>query len=198
MATQGPLYPSTAANDTSVGSLPWSNPNNAKVSDGVYTLVGGFPGTTNYLKVTNFGFSIPSGESVLGILVEIEKLGLIGTGITDYEVKLVKSDGTIGSTNKADTVSAWPATDEFVQYGSNSDLWGESWAYSDINSASFGVVLSAQPASAFPEVDSIRITITYGAGPTTNIKSVDGVAYASIKSIDQIAIASVKNIDGIA
>lgn len=63
----------------------------------------------------------------------------------------------------------------------------------------------ATPANTwYPGANSVnnQATATAGSGwvfeSTTDIKSVDGVAYASIKSMDQIAIASVKNIDGIA
>lgn len=143
MATQGPLYPGTATNDTSIGSFAWSNPSNAKISDGVFATastagstpsinsvkivkggtIGGnelsdgsnldttltyksFGGSSelwglswtsadinssgfgvafavqsngkdvivgNYLKVTNFGFSIPVGATINGILVEVEQ-----------------------------------------------------------------------------------------------------------------------------
>jgi hypothetical protein len=71
-ASQGPNSPGTMADDASVGTSAWSNPDNAKVSDNAYA-----KDTSNilshYLKASNFSFSIPSGATVVGIKVEIER-----------------------------------------------------------------------------------------------------------------------------
>lgn len=56
------------------------------------------------------------------------------------EVKIVKADGSIGSTNKAsDDVTTTTPTD--YNFGGASDLWSESWAAADINDVDFGVVV---------------------------------------------------------
>lgn len=54
-------------------------------------------------------------------------------------------------------------------------------------------------------LSSTEVTALYNSGngvqypfPTTNIKSIDGLAYSSVKSIDGLAVASVKSIDGLA
>jgi len=62
----------------------------------------------------------------------------------DNEVKIVKSDGTIGTTNKADTVNAWHYPPTYIPYGSSSELWNETWTAEDINDIDFGVVLSVK------------------------------------------------------
>ena len=65
--------------------------------------------------------------------------------VIDVEVKIVKADGSIGTTNKADT-NVWIVTDAqtYQPYGDNTDLWGETWTAANINDADFGVVLSAK------------------------------------------------------
>jgi len=62
----------------------------------------------------------------------------LGFGETIYwrDVKIIKSDGSIGSTDKATGTLESSATHTF---GGASDLWGEFWSYSDINDADFGV-----------------------------------------------------------
>lgn len=64
--------------------------------------------------------------------------------VIDASVKIVKSDDTLGSEDKADTGTAWPTTDTYASYGASDDLWDESWDYDDINSSNFGVVISAE------------------------------------------------------
>lgn len=59
----------------------------------------------------------------------------------DYQVKIVKSDGSIGSTNKGGS-NIIPLSDTYITYGGSEDLWSEAWSVSDINDSDFGVVYS--------------------------------------------------------
>jgi hypothetical protein len=132
------------------------------VSDDVYT-TSSPSNVSHYLKATNFGFSIPVGATINGILVEVERRNHTGTGIIkDSAAKIVKADGSIGSTNKADTINEWPSDDTYKSYGANNDLWDESWTPTDINNANFGFVLSSNnTAFAQGDIDHIRITVYF-------------------------------------
>src|SRR5438132_974299 len=57
----GPDSAATVVNDSSIGTIPWGGPTNAQgTSDGVFAFAGvGSGATSNYLKATNFGFSLP-------------------------------------------------------------------------------------------------------------------------------------------
>jgi Secretion system C-terminal sorting domain len=70
--TFGPNNPSTASNNAAVGTNPWLNTTNIVSSDNAYSSVS-LKGQTNYLRATNFGFSLPSTVNIDGIVVEIEK-----------------------------------------------------------------------------------------------------------------------------
>jgi len=54
---------------------------------------------------------------------------------------IVKSNGTLGTTDKA-TNTLISTTESYISYGSSSDLWGETWTPTDINDIDFGVVYS--------------------------------------------------------
>lgn len=184
MATQGPNSPGTAADDATVGTLAWSNPDNIKVSDNVYASASTstVPFTTHYLKATNFGFSIPAGATINGILVEIErKMSGPSVSVIDSEIKIVKSDGSIGSTNKS-TGATWQTVESYSSFGGSSDLWGETWTSSDINSSNFGAVLSATVNLRTANVDHIRITITYTevSKTMTGVSTVTGVSSVTL------------------
>ncbi len=176
MASQGPLSAGTGANQTGVGAIAWSNPGNIVSSNNTRaTAQTNGLSQTNYLKGTNFGFSIPSGSTIDGIIVEVERMKSgTGTSVKDYNIKIVKSDGSIGTTDKADTATNWPTTEAYKTYGSSSDLWGESWTYSDINDVDFGVVVVATIDGGGPKfmsvanVDHIRITVYYTAGGSSS------------------------------
>lgn len=169
--SEGPNSPGTMADDAAVGTLTWSNPDNAKVSDSSYAsaLVISSVGITHYLKATNFGFTIPSGATIDGILVEIERKASGQGTVTDEFVKIVKADGSIGSENKADVGTQW-TTEEYASYGASDDLWSESWTAENINDADFGVVVSAdmwaqEDRGMTAYVNHIRITVYYTEAP---------------------------------
>lgn len=168
MASQGPQSPGTAGNNSGVGSIDWSSPNNAKVSDNAYATVSPSPFDvlSHYLTVSNFGFTIPAGATINGITVEIERKASANgvNNITDNSVKIIKSSGSLGATNKADTVSLWPTSDAFATYGSAADVWGETWLSSDINNANFGVAIAVNmnySTTVTASIDFIRITVDY-------------------------------------
>lgn len=169
MLSQGPKSPSTLADDASFGTIVWTNPSNASSSDNVYAeaTTGSDGVNSHYLKATNFGFSLPTNAIIRGILVEVERQSnSVGIQFArDSRVRIVKS-GTIGSTDKADTVTLWPLADAYVSYGSIADLWGELWTVSDINNSTTGFVIAAQdPAGAgsglLADIDHIRMTVYY-------------------------------------
>lgn len=170
MASQGPNSPGTTANDAAIGTLAWGTTSNAVSSDDSYAerLLSSFA-ASQYLKVTNFGFSIPSGATIDGILVEIELKTDSGSFyIQDNSVKIVKG-GTISGTDKKRAGSSyWTPSEAVISFGGATDLWGVSWTDSDINSSGFGVGISARidtgKASSTAQIDHIRITVYYTAG----------------------------------
>lgn len=100
----------------------------------------------------------------------------------DEEVKIVKSDGTIGSTNKA-SASAWSNSDAYTTYGGPYDLWGETWTYADINDSDFGVVISANDGftnSEYLKATNFGFSIPSGA-------TIDGIQVDIEKQRGQLA-----------
>lgn len=166
MAAQGPLSPGTEADDASIGTQVWDfiSEGTALSQDDGYASASLTVGQeTHYIKVTNFGFSIPAGSTIQGIAVEIERL--CGNCV-DLSICIVKG-GAISATDKS-VGAAWPVSDldSYGTYGGASDLWGESWTADDINASNFGVVFSASVPSGGPfsaRVDHVRITVTYTA-----------------------------------
>ena len=71
MASEGPNDPGTITN-VAYGTQAWANPSNAGSSNDSYA-TRTLSGVSDYLRATNFGFAIPSGATIDGILVEVEK-----------------------------------------------------------------------------------------------------------------------------
>jgi hypothetical protein len=163
----GPRAATVEVNEAVTGSnSSWTTVINARVSDNIYD-INSMPnlGFSDRLKLTGFGFTLPTNAIISGIRVEVEKSVTGGLVIRDKDVMLVKAGVTQTATNKAVT-TAWPSVDAFSTYGSNTDLWANTWTGSDINNAGFGIAISAERNinSGAPQdarIDFVRITVCY-------------------------------------
>lgn len=168
MATAGPNFPGTAVDDTSTGVRVWTNTGNIFAKDASYastTAAVTFSGNvSHYLKATNFGFSIPSGATINGITAVYTRCGS-GFAAKDVNMFIVKA-GTLVGTNKR-SGTPWSASGVMRDdtYGGTSDLWGTTWAYTDINDTGFGIAMncgsSSFKGSTTPRVDSVTLSIDY-------------------------------------
>jgi hypothetical protein len=158
----------TGADDASTGSQAWSNPGNITADDGSVASVT-LPGPhdlSHYLKATNFGFAIPAGAIITGIVASVERSS-DGVVQIDSEVRIVKG-GVIGSTNKA-IGTLIPGSLTLQDFGGVTDLWGETWTPADINASNFGFVYAgAEGTFKTISVDQMKITVYYTAN--TGIK----------------------------
>lgn len=166
MAVQGPNFPNNGVNDNSIGTVAWTNPGNITLDDGSYAQASILFSNayTNYLVASNFGFAIPDGSQIDGILVEIDRMKTPSSdSVTDNSIVIRKSNGTYGTVNKA-IAGEWPTVFTYQNYGGAEDLWGESWTAADINNSNFGVALSSNfmpDIQSIGRVDVIRMTIYY-------------------------------------
>ena len=165
VATNGSVF------DNADSGFPssWVTPENAELSDDIYSTVslGLFNPNSKYLTVTGFGFSLSVRAVVLGIKIDIERSTAIG--ITDYSIKIIKG-GSISGDEKA-TATAWAASDQYDTYGSSTDLWGLTWSASDINGSDFGIAIAAHRTSGAgtAKIDHVRTTVYYSiAGYATS------------------------------
>jgi hypothetical protein len=162
----------TAVNDASIGSLAFNNTNNAFTSDNnranATALAVLFSGSTNYLKVTGFGFSIPSYASICGIEIQVEKraTGLnILSWVRDNDIRIVKNNAVTGD-DLGDDATDWSTTESTFTYGSTNNLWGTTLTPAEVNASNFGIAISAQMTgllAALPsaQIDNIRMTVYY-------------------------------------
>lgn len=172
MASQGPRFAGTGATlanaGTSENSDAWVNPGNISADDGSEATITAAtydsPDISELLVVSNFGFSIPEGSAIDGIVVEIERRNSAGAA-SDNRVQLARGTtfASLVGTNKADLPTDWPTATAVATYGSATDTWSAGLTYADVNSSSFAVMLSVQADAANTDiqVDFIRVTVHY-------------------------------------
>lgn len=152
---------STFTSDPSMGSEVWTRPENARASDDLYASANLATGNqTRALRATGFGFAIPDGAVIRGVVVEVEQSELLpGATIQNDQVRLVVSGGIQGE-NRAGGVLT--TEDDVQTYGSPTDTWVLTLTPSKVNSSDFGVALSYLALlDDTIRVDHIQITVYY-------------------------------------
>ncbi|MEN9323885.1 MAG: hypothetical protein RL699_1665 [Bacteroidota bacterium] len=195
--TSGAKDAGTAVNATGVGTVAWGTPGNITAAGTPYaTMSVAANATTNYLRATNYGFTIPANATIQGISVSINKSssGTTSPFLRDNVVSLVKA-GTIQTTNKALTGTNWSNSGlAVVNYGGAADLWATTWTPADLNNANFGVVLAASNSNANARtatVDYIRVTVSYSIEGSLDWYTVSsgGSAIATGSTFNPVGVA---------
>lgn len=153
--------PSNGANGGG-GDVSWTSASNITADDLNYAQVSLSAGqTSDWLIADAFGFSIPSGATIDGVLVSIKKYGM-GT-VNDASVMLC--DGTVRTGDDKADLSAWAGMVTNVDYGGSTDDWSAGLSRADVNASAFGVHLKATSAGgATALVGYVEITVYYSGG----------------------------------
>lgn len=169
--TAGPNSGGTFATDCGVdeGVRLWDNASNAASSNNVYATISAVQtdDVSCFIVATNFGFAVPGGSTINGIVVEWERRSDHEDFVEDAPItlheRIVKGD-VIGTADKSDATE-WESTDTYHSFGGASDLWGETWTTTDINASDFGAAgcgfIAANNALTTAYVDHCRITVYY-------------------------------------
>lgn len=160
------LNPTACANDNSVGTVNWTNPGNALTSNDARATASVDGTTTRYLLCDGYGFAIPAGATITGIIVNLERRSSStgNGGSNDSSVRMVKGGVIVG--NNGATTTDWPTTEAVEAHGGSADLWGTTWTPAEINAADFGVAVSATKpnsggAAHTVSIDLVQITVHY-------------------------------------
>lgn len=162
----------TGASDTGIGAAAWTSPGNITAEDSSSaSCTASGSDITHGLQATNFGFSIPSGATIDGVVATFRRRYVFGTPV-DYSVRLIKG-GVYTGTDKA-LGAFWPPAFSKDSFGGSTDLWGTTLSDTDVNASNFGVMIQAQDDTGFSstfEVDSVEMTIHYTEGGGSGQKS---------------------------
>lgn len=187
MASAGPNSGSavSTSSDTTYGTgveKPWSDTGNVFADDGAYAqgeLGSGAVAYTERLDITGFGFAIPAGATIDGIVASINAWSNNSArAVRDVQVRLLIG-GTPSGTNLADG-RTWTA-EATENYGGISNTWGLTPSVAQINASNFGIGLQFDNNGAttlrVPRLDHVTLTVYYtagGGGGTTYTQSASG------------------------
>lgn len=163
MASQGPNSGGSAANDTTNSTLTWSGISNALSSDNFRASRTLNTGDTlsAYLKITSFGFSLPTGSTIDGIVSEFEAQSSTANKSNWADIRLVKAGTVVGS--NLSSGATLTASDVYYSFGSSTELWGTTWTEAEIESTGFGTAAAIGGPGTGNNglIDHVRITVYY-------------------------------------
>ncbi|KKL96539.1 hypothetical protein LCGC14_1843470, partial [marine sediment metagenome] len=145
----------------------WETPNNANAQDDSETYVvftEQNQDSSDWIRLTNFGFNIPASASINGIKVEMDRFVTQALAIQDGAIFLRNTTGQVG--NDKSTGADWDIDDNgiYTVFGGLSDLWGKSWTVAEINSSQFGIDLYIEYSGSGDvnaNLDHLQITVNY-------------------------------------
>lgn len=162
------MFPGTVEDKSGVGTVSWSEPENAAAEDeasaGVTLGVGE---SSHYLYAHDLGFELPSDAVIQGI----EPRGLIAgnLGVRELHARIVKGGVVKTSVDTADEEVLLPSASapEWRSWGGPAQLFGQSWTLADIEDAGFGFVLAlrgvlfAGPEEGEAEANVLALRVHY-------------------------------------
>ncbi len=159
-------YP-TSIVEVARGETSWTSPGDVDLSDDVRASVlpPALGGESEYLLVTDFGFSIPSGATITGIQVVPEGYYVWNDNRAFVYGFARKSGQTTPAVYTGVTLMA---TEWQWRLGSQTELWLDTWTPADINSSGFGAYVWVSNEDSYVSnsiyLDSISINVFYTGG----------------------------------
>jgi hypothetical protein len=182
----------------------WNNYNNIMAPDGqnAEVTLNYFPFCfqsmcyySRYLMAQNFGFTIPAGASVDGVVAEVICRSALG-GINDTIVKLLSANQPAGNNNSPGNLP-WTTLTTVITYGDTNNLWGLSLTPDSVNDSAFGIAIMVRNSSASPDtalVDNVRLTVYYSLATGTFSQTKTSGAGAAYFSPEDNALLISENI----
>ena len=172
MASQGPNTPTSASQTATGGLVSWGTPSNIETSGASYAtyLINTVSSTSQTLKGAGFGFSIPSGATINGIVFTlVTTFAPSQGGITSLQ--LMKAGSVVGTAKTGNFSSG--------SYGSTIDLWGTTWTAADINNAGFGAAVIGGGTNYYGNItvntNAWEVTVYYTPSGSKSVASAVGL-----------------------
>lgn len=171
----------TGSNDTTVGTVAWTNPTNITSTNNVYaTSVLTAGQTSNYLFVKAFGAGVPSNATINGVAFEVECKAAVQTTqvISGRILKAGVPETTVTRTVVVGTTEAYKIL------GASDDVWGTTLTPETVNNSGFGVALyfSAALADTY-SVDHVKMTVYFETQVGVNKREETYTATLAIPSV---------------
>lgn len=159
MANTGPKIAGSGTN-VSRGFTAWANPSRITVDQGNATSSNSASigstgvGGSDYLVGSSFGFAVPSGSTIDGVVFETRQLGTVAA----VNVQLQDDYAALTGSSKSYTASG---ASSIKSLGSSSDVWGATLTPTIVNDPDFGVRIWNTLTGNAMRLDAVWLTVYY-------------------------------------
>lgn len=136
MANTGNIFPGTGTSVARGTNTDWTNPGNIVSNNATDATCSSGATGSDYLRASNFGFSLAAGAVIQGVTVRVEASEHT-SGTESLNVQLVDDAGVLIGASKAATISG--TAKAVYTYGSTSDLWSATLTEAIVEDTDFGV-----------------------------------------------------------
>lgn len=138
----------------------WTNPTFVFADDGNRATYNNT--TQQELIPAGFGFNVPLNATIVGIKVTSQGQGASGTAAQrQVRIGLTKDGENLAGT-RFTGIQYDQDSDTNVDTGSDSDLWGTTWTPLEVNTATFGAMISDNDVTAaILRIDLVTITVYF-------------------------------------
>jgi len=165
--------PGTTATADRDGKVAWTDTDNVKVNNEDFAeCIIPVDDYGDWLRITNFGFTLPTDAVILGIEVMIIRDASGADDIFDSSVRLRKTSGQVGD-DGADPEIDWQVGPghNTEYYGGLADDWNAGLTRADVISSDFGIDISAQNkvpgVTEEAEVYYVEMRVAYSTSKVT-------------------------------
>ena len=136
------------------------------------------PNTSDQIHLQQFTFGLPTTASITGIGMTVQAFGAGGT----LYAQLLKNGVAVGNTYSV----AMGSVVSTLPLGGANDAWGASWAYSDVDSPTFGIALWVEALSGVSASIGYCTLAIFGTATSVNFNGITG---ANLNQTDQVTLA---------
>ncbi|OGY60217.1 MAG: hypothetical protein A3F24_00570 [Candidatus Colwellbacteria bacterium RIFCSPHIGHO2_12_FULL_44_17] len=147
----------TAASWTNFTAAAMNSSNNSYAECGAACRSFGASGQTS-----DFGFSIPSTATIVGIEVEVEMKSSGSFQTVTENLSLSWNDGANFTSEKSNSDTS--GSDVTKTYGGSADTWGRTWSYSEFNNGTLRMKIR-DSSSNVGYVDLVQMKVYYTTQP---------------------------------
>lgn len=161
--------PSSAVNNTGVGTIGWSSASNALTCNSSGASLSDLDGgeTSNYLLFSDFDLDVPVGSTIEGVEVSIHD----GDGnFNKYVTRRARLyiDGVVSTAETKGSLGLLQSPPYgLVELGGSTDLWSTTLTSAQVNASNFGFVyyMVGDTSNSNPQVDCGFITVYFTPPP---------------------------------
>jgi hypothetical protein len=158
--------PTSSSVNSDFGNIGWSNPDYARLEDGLcaYTAHTGSFSYSYLLETFGYGFNITANATITGIKVDFKCYA--DSPDTCVAVGQMCKAGALMGLNRGDYDQLLPTSLGWMSYGGPNDLWNATLTPGDVDSGGFGFALAFRMLSGGVYLDAVKITVYYAGGVT--------------------------------